>query len=354
MTRWTHILNRIQPVDISIEQEIRDRLDNLTKPKGSLGRLEEIALRYCLIRGTVEPELGKKVIYTFAADHGVVEDNVSAFPAQVTVQMVRNMLAGGAAVNVLARHAGIEVRVVDIGVNDPLENADGLIRFKIAPGTGNIAYGLAMTEAQCYQALETGMELATEAATEGVTLIGTGEMGIGNTTPSSALFAALLHCEVEAVTGLGAGIDTDRLKHKQAVIKQALRINQRDLSDPVRALAAVGGFEIAGICGLILGAAAHRIPTVVDGFISTAGALAAWRLCPVVREYLFFSHLSAETGHRRFFDQLGLRPLLDLKMRLGEGTGSALAISLIEAAVKTYKEMATFDTAGIAQEISTS
>ncbi|MBN2315557.1 MAG: nicotinate-nucleotide--dimethylbenzimidazole phosphoribosyltransferase [Sedimentisphaerales bacterium] len=354
MMGWTAIVNRIQPVDLSLEQEIRDRLDNLTKPKGSLGRLEEIALRYCLVQGTTEPELGKKVIYTFAADHGVVEEGVSAFPSEVTVQMVRNMLAGGAAVNVLARHAGIEVRIVDIGVNDPLKDAAGLIRRKIAPGTGNIAQSPAMTEDQCYQALEVGMALATEAKEEGVTLIGTGEMGIGNTTPSSALFAALLPCEVEAVTGLGTGIDADRLAHKQTIIKQALQTNRQELGDPVRALAAVGGFEIAGICGLILGAAAHHISTVVDGFISTAGALAAWKMCPVVREYLFFSHLSAETGHRRFFDRLGVRPLLDLKMRLGEGTGSALAMFLIEAAVRTYKEMATFDTAGITQKVSSS
>lgn len=354
MTGWTTVLNRIQPVDISIAQEIRDRLNNLTKPKGSLGRLEEIALSYCLIQGTTEPDLGKKVIYTFAADNGVAEEGVSAFPPQVTVQMVRNMLAGGAAVNVLARHADIEVRIVDIGVNDSLKDADGLIRRKIAPGTGNIAHGPAMTEDQCYQALEIGMALAAEAKEEGVTLIGTGEMGIGNTTPSSALFAALLPCEVEAVTGAGTGIEVERLAHKKSVIKQTLQVNRQCLGDPIRALAAVGGFEIAGICGLILGAAAHHIPTVVDGFISTAGALAAWKMCPIVREYLFFSHLSAETGHRRFFDHLGVRPLLDLKMRLGEGTGSALAMFLVEAAVKTYKEMATFDTAGIAQKVPSS
>lgn len=351
MTEWTTVLNRIQPVDISLEQEIRDRLDNLTKPKGSLGRLEDIALRYCLAHGSTKPELGKKVIYTFAADHGVTEEGVSAFPPEVTVQMVENMLAGGAAVNVLARHAGIEVRLVDIGVNDPLKDADGLIRRKIALGTGNIARGHAMTEDQCYQALEVGMALAAEAKEKGVTLIGTGEMGIGNTTPSSALFAALIPCEVEAVTGLGTGIDTERLAHKQSVIKQALQANRRNLGDPVRALASVGGFEIAGICGLILGAAAHQIPIVVDGFISTAGALAAWKLCPVVQEYLFFSHMSAEKGHRRFFDHLGIRPLLDFKMRLGEGTGSALAMFLIEAAVKTYLEMATFDSAGVAQKV---
>ena len=354
MKKWPDILNSIQPVDISLEEKILNRLDSLTKPKGSLGRLEEIALRYCLIRGKTEPKLGKKVIYTFAADHGVTTEGVSAFPSEVTVQMVENMLSGGAAVNVLARHAGVEVRVIDIGVNDPLKNSDGLIRCKVASGTKNIAQGPAMTSEQCSRALDVGIELATQAAADGVTLIGTGEMGIGNTTPSSALFAALLPCKVEDITGIGTGIDSERLAHKQSVIKQALKVNEKDLSDPFRALAALGGFEIAGICGLILGAASHRIPIVVDGFISTAGALAALKLCPVVREYLFFSHLSAEAGHIQFFNQLEIRPLLDMEMRLGEGTGAALAMFMIEAAMKIYMEMATFDTAGIARKISES
>ncbi|MDI9431961.1 MAG: nicotinate-nucleotide--dimethylbenzimidazole phosphoribosyltransferase [Planctomycetota bacterium] len=352
MSFFSQVLAPIQGVDVSLEPQIRDHLDNLTKPRGSLGQLEEIAVRYCLARGSVRPDLGRKVIYTFAADHGVAAEGVSAFPAQVTVQMVRNMLAGGAGVNVLARHAGAEVRVVDIGVNDPLENAAGLIRRKIALGTANITKGPAMTPEQCLGAIEVGMELAAQAATEGVTLIGTGEMGIGNTTPSAALFAALLPCEVEAVTGLGTGIDIDCLAHKQAVIRQALEINKERLSNPLGALAAVGSFEIAGICGLILGAAARRIPVVVDGFISTAGALAAWKLCPTVRDYLFFSHVSAETGHRVFFDRMGVRPLLDLGMCLGEGTGAALGMSLIEAAVKVYREMATFDSGGVARKSS--
>ncbi len=352
MSFLSQVLAPVQAVDFSLESQVRGHLDNLTKPRGSLGQLEELAVRYCLARGSAEPDLGRKVIYTFAADHGVAAEGVSAFPSEVTVQMVRNMLAGGAAVNVLARHVGAEVHVVDIGVSDPLENAAGLIRRKIAMGTANIAKGQAMTTEQCRGAIEVGMELAAMAAEQGVTLIGTGEMGIGNTTPSAALFATLLPCEVEAVTGLGTGIDADRLAHKQAVIRRALGVNRERLRDPLGALAAVGGFEIAGICGLILGAGAHRIPVVVDGFISTAGALAAWKLCPVVQDYLFFSHVSAETGHQAFFDRMGIRPLLDLQMRLGEGTGAALGMSLIEAAVKVYREMATFDSAGVARKDS--
>ncbi len=354
MTTFTQVLGRISPVDTTLAATVQAHLDNLTKPRGSLGRLEEIALRYCLARDATQPEMGKKVIYTFAADHGVAAEGVSAFPPEVTVQMVKNMLGGGAAVNVLARQAGAEVRVVDIGVNSPLDDVAGLLRQKIAPGTGNIARGPAMTGAQCRQAMEVGMELAAQAADEGVTLLGTGEMGIGNTTPSAALFAALLPCAVEAATGLGTGITPERLAHKQQIVRRALEANAQDLTDPIGALSAVGGFEIAGICGLILGAAARRVPTVVDGFISTAAALTAWKLCPEVMDYLFFSHLSAEAGHRQFFAQMGVLPLLDLQMRLGEGTGAALAMFMIEAAVKTYREMATFDTAGVARKESSS
>jgi nicotinate-nucleotide--dimethylbenzimidazole phosphoribosyltransferase len=239
---------------------------------------------------------------------------------------------------------------VDIGVNDSLKDVTGLLRHKIAAGTGNIARGPAMAPEQCRQAMEVGMKLAAEAAAEGVTLLGTGEMGIGNTTPSAALFAALLPCDVEAATGLGTGIAPEHLAHKQAIVRRALQANEGSLTDPLGALAAVGGFEIAGICGLILGAAAHRLPTVVDGFISTAGALVALKLCPEVKDYLFFSHLSAEAGHGEFFSHMGARPLLDLEMRLGEGTGAALAMFLIEAAMKTYSEMATFDAVGIARK----
>jgi nicotinate-nucleotide--dimethylbenzimidazole phosphoribosyltransferase len=343
-------IREILPVDSGLEPRVRARLDSLTKPPGSLGGLEDIAVRYCLARGTSTPHLGKKIIFSLAGDHGVVDEGVSAYPKEVTHQMVRNMLAGGAAVNVLARHAGAEVRVVDIGVAGSLEDAHSLISRKVRPGTANMAKGPAMTPEEARQAVEVGIDLARDAAYEGATLIGTGEMGIGNTTPSSALLAALLPCGVHEVTGRGTGIDDKTLAHKVAVIERSLEVNKGSLTDPLRALAAVGGLEIAGICGLILGAASRRVPVVVDGFISSAGALVACRLCPHAADYLFFSHLSAEAGHAVFFEHFHARPILDLGMRLGEGTGAALAMFLIEAAIKIYTEMATFKSAGVSRK----
>ena len=254
----------IEPVGHDIEPEVKAHLDDLTKPPGSLGRLEELALRYCLIRNTVKPELGKKRICCFAGDHGVAAEGVSAFPAEVTPQMVMNMLAGGAAINILTRHVDAELIVVDMGVNDPLENADGLCRMKVGSGTGNIAEGPAMSRDDAIKAVMTGAALAVRAADEGVTLLGTGEMGIANTTPATALFAAYLECDVASITGRGTGIDDDRLNNKIAVIEKALEVNGPRMTSPLDILAAVGGYEIAGICGLILGAAGRRIPTVVD------------------------------------------------------------------------------------------
>ncbi|MEW6184537.1 MAG: nicotinate-nucleotide--dimethylbenzimidazole phosphoribosyltransferase [Thermodesulfobacteriota bacterium] len=347
MNQIKQAIEAIKPLDLSLKPDIQGHLDQLTKPPRSLGRLEDLAAQYCLIRNTSRPTLGRKMIFTFAGDHGVAEEGVSAFPKEVTPQMVRNILAGGAAVNVLARHVGAEVRVIDIGVADPLTGASGLIRRKVKPGTNNIARGPAMEVEEAVRAIETGIELAREAAREGVALIGTGEMGIANTTPSSALFAALLPCPVEDITGRGTGIDDSGLLKKIETIKKALEVNYHPLPDPLKTVAALGGLEIAGICGLCLGAAAERVPVVVDGFISSAGALVACRLCPTVKDYLFFSHLSEEAGHAAFFRLFGVKPILDLKMRLGEGTGAALAMSLVEAGVKIYNEMATFSSAGV-------
>jgi len=311
----------------------------------------ERAARACLITGEVQqPVLGRKKIFTFAGDHGVADEGVSAYPKAVTTQMVRNMLAGGAAICVLARHAGAEVCVVDIGVDDPLDDAPGLIRRKIRRGTANIAKGPAMTGAEAVRAVEVGIELAQAAAAEGVQLIGTGDMGIANTTPSAALFAALLRCPVERITGRGTGIDDATLARKVRVIKQALKVNRAQLGSPLEALAALGGLEIAGICGLILGAASRRVPAVVDGFISSAGALVACRMHPPVRDYLFFSHRSQEAGHAAVLRHLETEPLLDLGLRLGEGTGAALAMPIIEAAVKIYNQMATFRSAGVSNK----
>ena len=347
MERLKPILDVITPVDRSLETKIRAHLDNLTKPLGSLGFLEDLAASYCLITGAISPQLGKKRIVTFAGDHGVAAEGVSAYPSAVTPQMVRNMISGGAAINVLAKHVGADLQVVDIGVADPLEDATGLLRRKVKLGTDNISKGPAMSDEDAVQALQVGVDLAIAAADDGVTLLGTGEMGIGNTTPSSALYAALIPCPVAEVTGRGTGIDDDRLQHKIKVIERSLEVNVHLFGNPLSTLAAVGGLEIAGVCGLILGAASRRIPVVVDGFISSAAALVAIRFMESVRDYLLFSHCSAEAGHRTFFERLSIRPILDLDLRLGEGTGAALAMQVIEGAVKIYNEMATFDSAGV-------
>lgn len=350
MGLFDETIRAVPPVDHGLESRIRARLDSLTKPPGSLGDLEDITVRYCLARGTSTPHLGKKVIFSLAGDHGVVDEGVSAYPQEVTRQMVRNMLEGGAAVNVLARHAGAEVRVVDIGVAGSPEGALGLITRKVRPGTANMAQGPAMTIEEARQAVEVGISLARDAADEGATMIGTGEMGIGNTTAASALVAALLPCEIRKATGRGTGIDDEVLERKIAVIERSLELNRPKLTDPLNVLAAVGGLEIAGICGLILGASSKKVPVVVDGFISSAGALVACRMCPAAADYLFFSHVSAEAGHAVFFDRFPARPILDLGMRLGEGTGAALAMLIIEAALKVYTEMATFESAGVSRK----
>ena len=347
MERLQKILDAITPVDRGLEPEVRAHLDNLTKPPGSLGFLEDLAANYCLITGTTTPQLGKKRIVTFAGDHSVATEGVSAFPSEVTPQMVYNMLAGGAAINVLTKHVEADLQVVDIGVADPLDAASKIIRRKVKSGTDNMSRGPAMTKEEAIQAIVVGVELAQAAADDGVTLLGTGEMGIANTTPSAALYAVLIPCPVAEVTGRGTGIDDTRLQHKIKIIERSLEVNASRLHDPLSTLAAIGGLEIAGICGLILGGAVRRLPVVVDGFISSAAALVAMRLSKAVIDYLFFSHCSAEAGHRTFFERTGIRPILDLDLRLGEGTGAALAMHVIEGAVKIYKEMATFDSAGV-------
>lgn len=349
MTReLQNIIDSIPEINRSLEPQIQKHLNDLTHPPGSLGRLEEIAMRYCKIQNTAAPVSGKKIIFTFAADHGVADENISIAPKEVTRQMVLNMLAGGAGVNVLSRHAGIETRVVDIGVDYDFGGCAGLIDRKVRKGTANLRIGPAMSLDEAGQAVLAGARLAIDAKKEGAVLLGTGEMGIGNTTPSSALFAALLPCPVETVTGRGTGIGDETLRRKIQIIKEALEINRPQLNDPMSALAAVGGLEIAGICGLCLGSASVQIPVAVDGFISSAGAFIASKLNPRVTDYLFFSHRSAEAGHDVFLQHIKAEPLLDLGMRLGEGTGAALAINLIEASVKIYNEMATFSGARIA------
>ena len=347
MSTLQQTLDSIHPADRSLAPAIQAHLDDLTKPQGSLGRLEEFALRYRLATGSVKSGSVKGRIYCFAGDHGVADEGVSAFPKEVTPQMVFNMLAGGAAINVFARHADAELKVVDMGVDADFADAPGLLKHKVARGTANLAKGPAMTIAQVTQALETGISLAEQAARDGITLLGTGDMGIANTTPATALFAAYLELAPALITGRGTGVDDAQLSHKIAVIEKGLAVNFAAQGDALATLAALGGFEIAGIAGLILGGAANRVPVVVDGFISTAGALAALKLQPAVADYVFFSHLSNEQGHRVVMQKLGIKPILDLNMRLGEGTGGALAMTLIAAAIKMVNEMATFSSAHV-------
>ncbi len=343
-------IQKIRPVDQVCWQRAQARLDRLTKPVRSLGRLEELAAFYAAITGEVRPKLPRTAIFTFAADHGVTEEGISAYPRAVTAQMVFNFLRGGAGVNVLASHVGAEVRVVDIGVAHEFGPLPGLISRKVAYGTRNFSREPALTRGEAIQALEVGVTLADEASREGFGLLGTGDMGIGNSTASAAITAAITRQPVAEVTGRGTGIDDTRYARKVTVIEQALERHRPDSRDPLDVLAKIGGLEIAGLAGLILGAAACRIPVVLDGFIAGAAALIAVGLQPLCREYLIASHLSVECGHRAVVNQLGLKPLLDLDLRLGEGTGACLGIGLVQAGIKILTQMATFDEAGVSEQ----
>lgn len=343
---------RIEGIDKSLLSVAAERLDSLTKPQGSLGRLEEFAKQIVAITGERMPPLfGKKAIFTFAGDHGVVDEGVSLFPKEVTVQMVHNFLRGGAGINVLARHVGADVVVVDIGVDHDFDDAPGLIRRKVIRGTKNMRKGAAMTRDEAVQTIEAGIALAREYADKGYGLFGTGDMGIGNTTPSSAIASVMTGTSPIEVTGKGTGISDESLDHKITVIKDAIALNRPDPTDPIDVLAKVGGTEIGGIAGFILGASSLRIPVVVDGLISTAGAIIAWSIEPAARDYMFAAHNSVERGHSVMLKAMGLKPVLDMGLRLGEGTGAALAMSLIEAGLKIYREMATFDEAGVSKEL---
>jgi nicotinate-nucleotide--dimethylbenzimidazole phosphoribosyltransferase len=288
-----------------------------------------------------------KAVITCAGDHGVVAQGVSAFPQEVTPQMVYNFLSGGAAINVLARHVGARVVVVDAGVAAEFEPQPGLAIKKVAPGTADMTVGPAMSRALAVQAIEAGIEVLEAEVARGLDLVATGDMGIGNTTPSSAIVAAITGQDVASVTGRGTGIDDAQLAHKVAVIERALAVNRPDPGDALDVLSKVGGYEIGAIAGVVLGAAAHRVPVVIDGFISTAGALLAGTLAPQARDYMIAAHASVEIGHRAALEHLGLCPCLDFDLRLGEGTGAALVLSIVEAACKVLDEMATFGEAGV-------
>ena len=327
--------------------QIRARLDRLTKPPGSLGRLEEIALQYGLARGKANFPVPRKAMFVFCADHGVAAEGVSAYPPEVTRQMVKNFAGGGAAINVLCRQHDIDPVIVDMGVDHPLDDLEAVVSRKISRGTRNFLHETAMTRGQAIQCIETGIHLALAAARLEYGLLGTGEMGIGNSTAAAATLAAISGADPDQVVGAGTGVSESQLQHKSDVVKRALRLHQPDPGDAIAVLAAVGGFEIGGIAGFVLGAASLGIPIVVDGFIASAGALLAIRQSAAVKDYLIFSHHSAERGHQALLRFLDVRPLLDLDMRLGEGTGAALGMGLVDSAIRLYNEMATFDGAGV-------
>ncbi len=346
-------VNNIASLDNKLMQAAQVRLDNLTKPLGSLGRLEELAKQIVGITGKESPVLKNKVIFTLASDHGVTEEGVSAYPKEVTAQMVYNFLSGGAAINVLAKHAGARVIVVDMGVANSFQpSAFSYQHFKdkkIALGTQNMAKGPAMTREEAIKSIEAGIEILEEEFPSGVDIIGTGEMGIGNTTAASAITAVFTRRRVEDLTGRGAGLDDQGLQNKVEIIKKALKVNNPDPNDPIDVLAKVGGFEIGGLAGIILAAVSRKIPVVIDGFISGAAALIAYHIEPKSKDYMIASHSSVEIGHRIILEHIGLIPLLDLNMRLGEGTGGCLGINLAEASVKILTQMATFKNAGVSE-----
>jgi nicotinate-nucleotide--dimethylbenzimidazole phosphoribosyltransferase len=340
----------IKPVVYSgdLFNKIHIHLNELTKPVGSLGRLEEFALQYCLCKGSENSSIKKMSMYTFAGDHGITNQNVCPFPKAVTCQMVMNMVHGGAAISVLCKNAGIYSYIVDMGVDGDFKYTTKLLNKKISCGTADFSVGDAMTDTQCQKALNHGNELAIAS---GADLLGVGEMGIGNSSSASALYAMLLSIDSDLAVGAGTGSTGDMLNKKRAVIKDAVSMHLKSWSgDPVEALRKVGGFEIAGMTGMILGGAALRIPVVIDGFIAGAAALVAMKINPLVKEYLFFSHSSAEHFHNAFLSMTGIRPVLNLDMRLGEGTGAALAMQIISQAMHCYNEMATYSGANVAKK----
>jgi nicotinate-nucleotide--dimethylbenzimidazole phosphoribosyltransferase len=384
--RIKQVVSEIGELDADAMRQARERQDQLTKPQGSLGVLEDLSVKIAGITSNPLPEIGDKAIIVMAADHGVVEEGISAYPQEVTPQMVLNFVRGGAGINVLSRHVDARVIVVDIGVaqkikyqisntcperrrrikntnqKSKIENTC-LVEKKVRFGTDNMAKEPAMSREEAIASIEVGIDIVEEEIKKGLDIIGIGDMGIGNTTPSSAIVAVFSRGKVprlpgrrghppfavpvEAVVGKGTGITDGQLETKVRVIKEALKINQPDASDPIDVLAKVGGLEIGGITGCVLGAAANRIPVVIDGFISGAAALMASRIAPRSTDYMIASHVSIEPGHRIILEMLGLKPMLYMDMRLGEGTGAALGISLAEAATKVLSEMATFEEAQV-------
>ena len=354
-------VSKIADPDRSSVKLAEEHLDNLTKPRGSLGRFEELAKQIAGITGRLDPDFSKKLVVVMAADHGVEAEGISAYPKEVTPQMVYNFLCGGAGINVLSKHVGADVVVVDMGVageqldeekikasiDTAGQTSVGLIDLKIAPGTANMAIGPAMTEEQALESIEKEILIAGDMVSKGYGIIGTGDMGIGNTTASSAIAACICGVDVKFVTGYGTGVNESGYIHKIDIIEKALSINEPDCASGIDVLSKVGGFEIGGIAGMIIGCAASRIPVVIDGFISGAAALIAESIAPKCRHFMIASHCSVEKGHAIVLEKLQLKPLFNFDMRLGEGTGAAIGINIAEAAVKILNEMATFKEAGV-------
>ncbi|HZP06430.1 MAG TPA: nicotinate-nucleotide--dimethylbenzimidazole phosphoribosyltransferase [Terracidiphilus sp.] len=343
------VIGEIEPCDRRYSAAAQTQLDSLTKPIGSLGRLEEIAAQmFSIFKGEIPAPL-HRAAYVFAADHGVTDEGVSAYPRQVTAQMVRNFLGGGAAINVLARMHRSELTVVDVGVDAEFEDAPALVRMKICLGSRNMKHEAAMTPEEVSAAIEVGIRLAHASRAKGEHLVAIGEMGIGNTTAASAVTAMLTHRSVAEVTGRGTGLDSEARNRKVNVIRRSLRLHfgEEKTAEPLEVLRCVGGLELAAITGFVLAAAANRIAIVCDGFISTAAAAVAYAIAPNVKDYLFAGHCSEEPGHRYLLHFIGIRPVLNLGMRLGEGTGAVLAMPVIESAVCLFTEMATFSSAGV-------
>jgi nicotinate-nucleotide--dimethylbenzimidazole phosphoribosyltransferase len=351
MSLLTETLTQIAPQDTAWRAKAKARLDQLIMPHWALGRLMDLAVDLAGITRSLAPPVARKTIITMAGDHGVAAENVSKYPQEVTAQMVAGFVGGVAGISVLARLASVRVIVVDMGVAADLGSlaaAGKIVDKKIALGTANMAVGPAMSRTQAVRSIEAGMEVVADLA-ETTDVFGTGDMGIANTSPSTAIGAVLTTVGVAELTGRGTGIDDRQLAHKIAVVQRALDCNRPNPGDPLDVLAKVGGFEIGGIAGVVLGAAARRKPVVIDGFISTAGALLACTLCPAAADYLIAAHRSVEPGHRAMHARLGKEPLLDLNLRLGEGTGAALAMNLVEAAQRILTEVATFDEAHVSQ-----
>lgn len=345
------LIKQIQPLDESAMKAARERQNQLTKPAGSLGRLEELSVQLAGIQRKALPAIKDKAVIVMAGDHGVTAEGVSAYPQEVTPQMALNFLGGGAAINVLARHVGARVVVVDMGVANEIDASrykrDLLIQRRVGPGTMNLAQGPAMRRDQAEESIQSGIEVALGEISKGADILGTGDMGIGNTTPSAAIAACILGRKAEEIIGRGTGVDDAGLARKVSAVKRGLKVNKPNPEDGIDVLAKVGGFEIGGLAGVMLGAASKGTPVMVDGYISTAAALIAATIAPDCRPYLISAHRSMEKGHALMLDWLGLKPLLDFDLRLGEGTGAALGISIAEAACKVLSEMATFGEAGV-------